>query len=169
MITYLKGDATVPVITKGVRILPHICNDLGGWGSGYVVALSKRWLEPEKNYREWFKSGYLKLGEAQFISVKLSAEELDFPFQVNPRSPIIVANMIAQHGYRSKNNPIPLQYDALSQTLELVDNFINKLKSDLVTIHIPRIGCGLAGGKWELVEELLQQKLNNDIYVYDLG
>lgn len=39
--TYLKGDATCPQ-AKGVKIICHVCNDIGGWGKGFVLALSKR-------------------------------------------------------------------------------------------------------------------------------
>lgn len=34
-ITYLKGDATAPQ-AKGVKLIVHVCNDLGGWGKGFV-------------------------------------------------------------------------------------------------------------------------------------
>src|SRR5205823_6841477 len=51
-ITYLKGDATCPQ-AKGVKIICHVCNDIGGWGKGFVLALSKRWSEPEAAYRKW--------------------------------------------------------------------------------------------------------------------
>jgi len=46
-IVYLKGDATQPQ-AKGVKIIVHCCNDLGGWGKGFVLALRKRWPEPEQ-------------------------------------------------------------------------------------------------------------------------
>jgi len=41
-ITYLQGDATVPV-AEGMKIICHVCNVAGGWGKGFVVAISKRW------------------------------------------------------------------------------------------------------------------------------
>lgn len=48
---FLKGDATQPQ-AKGNKIITHVCNDLGGWGKGFVVAISKRWPEPEIEYRK---------------------------------------------------------------------------------------------------------------------
>lgn len=30
-ITYVRGDATSPH-GKGVKLIVHVCNDLGGWG-----------------------------------------------------------------------------------------------------------------------------------------
>lgn len=41
-IAYRVGDATQPV-GDGPKILVHVCNDIGAWGRGFVVALSRRW------------------------------------------------------------------------------------------------------------------------------
>ena len=35
-IHYIKGDATQPQ-AKGNKVIAHICNDLGGWGKGFVL------------------------------------------------------------------------------------------------------------------------------------
>jgi len=50
-IHYLIGDATKPDVA-GNKIIAHICNDVGGWGKGFVLAISKSWPEPERKYRE---------------------------------------------------------------------------------------------------------------------
>ena len=54
-INYLKGDATAPSV-RGNKIIAHVCNDLGGWGKGFVLEISKRWEEPEIQYRAWHKN-----------------------------------------------------------------------------------------------------------------
>ena len=71
-IQYLKGDATVPQ-AKGIKIIAHICNDIGGWGKGFVLAVSKRWEEPEKNIETGTVSEVkiiLLLGEIQLVQVE---------------------------------------------------------------------------------------------------
>lgn len=40
-IIYLKGDATEPIGT-GHKIIAHVCNNKGGWGRGFVLAISKK-------------------------------------------------------------------------------------------------------------------------------
>ena len=50
----IRGDATSPQ-AKGPKIIAHICNDLGGWGKGFVLAISRRWPEPERAYRQWHR------------------------------------------------------------------------------------------------------------------
>jgi O-acetyl-ADP-ribose deacetylase (regulator of RNase III) len=41
-IFYMTGDATAPV-GEGQKLIVHVCNDIGAWGAGFVLALSKRW------------------------------------------------------------------------------------------------------------------------------
>lgn len=152
MIEYIKGDATNP-IGKGNKIIAHICNDIGGWGKGFVLAISKKWKLPEQEYREWYKSKEnFRLGEIQIIPVT---------------EYISVANMIGQRGIKTGSKGVPIRYDAVEQCLEKVVNEAEKLSA---SVHMPRIGCGLAGGKWEMIEPIIQRTLiSKDIpvVVYD--
>jgi hypothetical protein len=47
---YVIGDATAPQ-GDGPRVIVHVCNDVGKWGKGLVLALSGRWPEAEGRYR----------------------------------------------------------------------------------------------------------------------
>lgn len=151
-ITYLIGDATNPQI-PGNKIICHICNDIGAWGAGFVLALSRKWRQPEASYRR-LKS--YQLGEVDLVKVE---------------DDIYVANMIAQHGvarmgFDDADEP-PIRYAAVEECLDMVNIIAGGLKA---TIHMPRIGCGLAGGRWEEIEAILQKCIDDDvqIYVYDL-
>lgn len=153
-IKYLKGDATNPK-TEGNKIIAHICNDIGGWGRGFVMAISKKWKNPEEEYREWFKNGdNFNLGEIQMVQVEQD---------------LWIANMIAQHKINTNSDGIPpIRYNAVEACLKKLSEVAQKLKA---TIHMPRIGCGLAGGKWEKIEPLIQKNLtekNINVYLYDL-
>ena len=71
-IEYVRGDATAPQ-GKGVKLIAHVCNDLGGWGKGFVLAISRRWPEPEAAYRRWHRerSGNdFGLGAVQYVQVE---------------------------------------------------------------------------------------------------
>jgi hypothetical protein len=75
--------------------------------------------------------------------------------------------MVAQHGYVSPGNPVAIRYDALAQCLSTLAGRL----AEGMTIHMPRIGCGLAGGNWDQVEPLLDNHLARagfDVWVYDL-
>ena len=148
---YLVGDATRP--EKVPALVTHICNDLGLWGAGFVLALSKVSKMPELRYREWLEKSKetFKLGEVQIA---------DFLPDIK------VANMIAQNGVGiDKKGNIPLRYDSLEVCLNKVYDYAKTFKK--VTVHMPRIGCGLAGGKWEVVEMIIKKTMTVDTYVYD--
>lgn len=156
-ILYLTGDATRPE-GAGLKIIVHVCNDVGGWGKGFVTAISKRWAEPEKQYRAWYRGGPpqgFALGEVQFV-------------QVSPD--IAVANLIGQRGIvtrqRNQSSP-PVSYEAIRSGLAHVARYAGAHEA---SVHMPRIGCGLAGGKWEEVEPLIEDELTSkgiDVTVYD--
>ncbi len=77
-----------------------------------------------------------------------------------------VANMLAQHGYVSAANPVAVRYDAVDDLRKLA----GRLESG-TTVQMPRIGCGLAGGRWEKVEPILEERLIStgfEVRVYDL-
>ncbi len=146
MIYYLKGDATEPQVADGDRFLIHICNSCGGWGKGFVLAISKKWKAPEKQYRANIKQ--MKLGDIQIVKVE---------------DALYVVNMIAQNGYKSMNNPVPVSYVALENCLEKLQNELKNYNNP--TIHMPRIGCGLGGGRWFEIERLIN--IFDAVYVYD--
>src|SRR6266545_1769713 len=153
-ITYLKGDATCPQ-AKGVKIICHVCNDIGGWGKGFVLALSKRWSEPEAAYRKWYSEGKgFALGEVQFVQVE--------PY-------IWVANLIGQRGTKTGSSGPPVRYEAITAGLAKVAAKALELGA---SVHMPRIGCGLAGGEWIKVEPLILEALCEQglpVTVYDFA
>ena len=149
-IHYLVGDATEP-IGDGPNIIAHVCNNQGAWGAGFTRALSARYPRAEEVYR--MKRPDLKLGDVQMV-------EMPNGFQV--------ANMIAQDGLISHGNPRPLRYDALGACLLEVGKYAQR---GGYAVHMPRIGCGLAGGDWMYVEKLIHDALprqNVPTFVYDL-
>lgn len=169
-IEYVTGDATRP-IGDGAKIIAHICNDQGKWGSGFVVALSKIDRGPEHLYREWHRSGsYLstagrevpfRLGAVQHAGFAQPGELFGVP--------VWVANMIAQRGVRHDTTAPPaVDYPALREALVMVAVAADACGA---SVHMPRIGCGLGGGSWDRVESIIQETLIEQgvpVTVYDL-
>src|SRR5581483_5446379 len=118
----------------------HVCNDLGGWGQGFVLALSRRWQQPEAEYRAWYagrNQNDFGLGSVQFVQV----------------APLVwVANMVAQRGIKRSRSDPPIRYQAVTSCLRRVAEKAAELHA---SVHMPRIGCGLAGGKWSEIEPLI--------------
>ena len=147
---FVVGDATEP-IGDGVKFIAHVCNSLGYWGMGFVLAISKKWREPRRVYKDMKER---KLGTIDIIGVEKD---------------VFVINMIAQTCIRSRSNPIPLRYDSLKTCLE---ELVILAKQFGATVHLPKIGCGLGGGKWKNVQGIIETTLiasGIDVIVYEFN
>lgn len=159
-VNYIIGDATEPV-GDGDKLLVHICQNKGRFGKGFALVLASKWAETAASYRTWFRLGNIfypnpfRLGEIQ--TVKIAA-----------RPDIVVVNMLAQDGFRSARNPVPLDYAALESCLRKVTEIAVKENR---SVHMPRIGTGFAGGRWERIENIINATLIKggcEAFVYDL-
>ena len=159
MIRYTEGDVTQDQI-PGPRILAHIVNDEGGWGCGVVVAISKRWDEPERCYRSWYRNRAnpdglfpFQLGEILMVRVEVD---------------LCVANMLAQRGYfyAAKIGEIPLCYTSLRECLKKLSLDATKQGA---TVIMPKIGSGLAQGDWGKIEKIIEEELaGNTVVIYTI-
>jgi O-acetyl-ADP-ribose deacetylase (regulator of RNase III) len=157
MIVYKNGDATNPDLegVAGKCYIVHICNDVGKWGKGFVLSLSKRWSEPKSQYLNWYRQGRcfqrdrnipFELGKIQIVKVE---------------EKIYVVNMIAQHNVQP-HEAVPIRYPKLRQCL--LDLKTELSEGDRVCM--PRIGTKLAGGKWQVIEKIILETIGSAT-VYD--
>ena len=122
-----------------------------------MLAISRRWPEPEAAYRDWHRNraaNDFALGAVQLVQVE--------PY-------IWVANMIGQRGMRTGSKGPPIRYEAVHECLRKLADLACERNA---SIHMPRIGCGLAGGKWERIEPLIEDALTGrgiTVHVYDYG
>ena len=158
-IHYIIGDATLPIETEAEnRLIVHCCNTLGAWGAGFVVPLGRRYPKAKERYKKFIEEnkGISMLGEVNEVKVADN---------------IYVENLIGQSFlYKKANGEIPCNYIAIEHGfLKIMENWSNKGN---YSIHMPRIGCGLAGGDWKTIENIIQRTFvgiaNVDVYVYDL-
>lgn len=154
-IQFIDGDATTPEADDN-KIIAHVCNDIGAWGAGFVRTLSDRWPEPEREFRRWYHdradSGF-RLGAVQLVRFETE---------------LWVANMAGQHGIRTRagirtesgtepaGSGPPIRYEAVREALHTLAEHTLRLDA---SVHMPRIGCGLAGGTWDRVEPMVVQAL----------
>jgi O-acetyl-ADP-ribose deacetylase (regulator of RNase III) len=147
-ISYVRGDATDPV-GGGNKIIVHLCNDIGHWGGGFTAAVSYRWLKPSIAYHHFHMLNDveepMELGTIQFVKVE---------------DDIWVINLIGQRGTGGGNRRAvpPIRYEAVRTGLQLVARLAVKHNA---SVHMPLIGCGLAGGSWDQIEPLIQETLIN--------
>ncbi len=73
--------------------------------------------------------------------------------------------MIAQHDIRPRNHTPPIRYGAVDRCLSKLAEEARKLRA---TVHMPRIGCKRAGGRWSVMEPKIERFLAGiEVYVYD--
>lgn len=137
--------------TSGCSIIvPHVCNNVNLFGAGFAHAVATKYPLVKENYHMLGQT-FLKshMGYTQFVDVKKSKTS---------GHKLIFANMIAQNGTISSSNPRPLNYYALIKSMASVSQYIfsNFDSDNPIQIHAPKFGCGLAGGNWNFIEQLIQ-------------
>jgi len=153
-IRYLKGDAT-KARGSGKRIIAFIINDKGrSWGAGFAHTVQKKWPFVLDEFQHWVEHNR---SEFTLGNVHTSMIEPD----------LTIFKMVAQHGYGESPTP-RIRYGALETCLrKLAEEAITQKAS----VHMPRIGCGQAGGSWWVISELLEDillKKGIKATVYDL-
>lgn len=148
MITIIHpGDVTHPRRESPPLFVAHICNDWGVWGAGVSGPIGEMWPSAKNEY---LTRRVRILGTVQFVPQD---------------SQLTVVNMISQKGVRrwGQVRP-PIRYDALESCLD-------KLRTEVLlshgSVHMPKIGSGLAGGRWDVIEEIVNRVLHDvPVFVY---
>lgn len=155
MITrYIKGDIT----ETELKYIAHGVNCQNKMGSGVAKALFTKFPNIKSEYHDYLNGlSYIKysveLGEVQTVLSKNK----------------VIFNCFTQwnYGYDGK------KYVNYSAIVKSFINLLDKVGYEIAFGHpiaIPKIGCGLAGGDWNIVEQLINDTVGDDleIWVYEL-
>lgn len=146
-ITYVTGDLSkIPETERNVLFAHVVSNRSRGWSRyGAASALARAFPELPGAYRGWSiaDAEHLTLGNVHFASRQMRDREFS------------VASIVAQDGY-GPGESVRLRYDALRVGLELV---ASRAAESGASVHVPRIGAGQAGGRWDVVEVILRETL----------
>lgn len=177
MIEYRQGDLFAGVrdsLKAGKRVvIAHVCNDEGGWGSGFVVPLSKNYHLSESEYRRWHAEGEC-INQDQDEKIPFQLGQVQFVYPIESDN-LVVANMIGQHKTIGSSGPgyTPVRYAAIADCLEHVFNYCIEAKTgheNKIEVHCPKFGAGLAGGNWTVIEALLDEIVGTvaPVIVYEM-
>ncbi|MBL8798033.1 MAG: ImmA/IrrE family metallo-endopeptidase [Planctomycetia bacterium] len=152
--TYLRGDATQP---RGpdLRIVCHVVNDRAArWGGGFALVMRRRFPDVQQDFVSWAEAhrDQFALGQGRYCPVDET---------------LAVFSMICQQGYGPSRRP-RVRYGAMKTCLEQLAEIAVRQRA---SVHMPRIGCGQAGGSWAVVSELIDETLcarDVPVTVYDL-
>lgn len=123
-------------------------------GAGFTGALDARWPRVRRDYYglwdPWRAQGSSPLGLHAFTPVEAG---------------LCVVTMVVQRGVGRGVNRVDLP--ALEQALEVLRTRCGQGDE----VHMPRIGTGLAGGRWDDIEKIVRRTLCDKgvpVTVYDL-
>jgi O-acetyl-ADP-ribose deacetylase (regulator of RNase III) len=132
--------------TSNPVYIAHVVNDSARqWGGHGVAALLARLVPDAAHaYREWASaSGELALGGIHKAQVRVGS------------SAVTIVSLVAQQGYGPSMKP-RLSYVALAEALDSLAAEASRVSA---VVHMPRIGAGQAGGRWDLVEATVERTL----------
>lgn len=144
MIKYKKGD----LLEAEEDIIAHGVNCVGGFGSGVAGQIAKQFPFIKSCYLEKYRFEGFELGEIQIIECSKT-----------------FINCATQKEY--------LPRDQCHANYIAIRDCMNKVKCYAFlknkSIAIPKIGCGLAGGDWNIVKPILEEVFNDfDVTVYEV-
>jgi O-acetyl-ADP-ribose deacetylase (regulator of RNase III) len=140
MIHYAKGDL-IKSVTSGVIL--HQCNAYGVMGAGFALQLKNTYPDIFKTYREY-------CADFAIDPKRLLGESL-----VTKTGELTVINAFGQVGTGGRK---ATSYDALDKI------FYNLYNGHEVpdNINMPKIGAGLGGGNWGVIEQIILSYLPAD-------
>lgn len=150
MITrYIKGN----ILDTELSNIAHGVNCQNVMGSGVAKVLADKWPGVKEGYHDLFK--FQAIPGEDILGTVAQIEIID--------DNKTVWNCFTQLHYlpRNKRN---VNYRAI------VCCFMQLVELGVEEIAIPKIGCGLAGGDWNIVEQLINDTVGNyiEIWVYEL-
>jgi O-acetyl-ADP-ribose deacetylase (regulator of RNase III) len=147
---YIIGDFLDPVREDPNKwaILAHVVNNKGAFGAGVALQIAKQFPDAKRHYKEWTHSITFKLGAVEFTIVETEH--------------LVIAHLCAQDGLPDEYNPTPLRYGALKDCIVKLGTSAAEMNAE---VHMPKIGCGYARGKWPLVVPFLEKWIPDTIPV----
>lgn len=130
------------ILDADEEIICHQVNCKGTMGAGLALQIKKKWPQAYKSYKDACLATNSKrlLGLAQLVKCDGGK---------------IIANVFGQNGYGTEK--VHTDYDALQNGLRDVFEAVKyNPRYQGYRISIPyKIGCGLAGGNWDIVYKLI--------------
>lgn len=151
MIKYKKGDLIKAFQSGEVAAIGHQSNCFNTMGSGVALAV---------------KNAFPEAYEADCITIKGDKSKLgSMSCCMTPKGPIF--NLYGQYRY-GKDGDLYTDYEALSSAMERMA-FVLKMAEHDNPVGFPKIGCGTAGGNWEIVSALIDIHFSDfEVYIYEL-
>ena len=149
MVTIHEGN----LLSSNCEVICHQTNCMGVMGSGIAKAIRSTYPEAYRALRDRFERGDALIGEVDFVPT------------IRDGFLRCVVNCYGEKDYLPRG-VVHTNYDALQSCF-------NKIKAEFsgknYTIGFPyRIGCGLAGGDWDIVFKMINNTFGGEEWRVEL-
>lgn len=134
-IKLINGD----IFSSQASIIAHGVNAQGRMNAGIAKQIRQRFPQAYADYMTKFKTTGWSLGDTQLVMVG--------------ESPRFIANCCTQEFY-GRDGFHYCDYDAIENCLATLFRFASR---EGCSIAMPRLGCGLGGGDWNIVFDIIKK------------
>ena len=145
----IDGDLIAMADAGDFDVIIHGCNCYHTMGAGIAKQIAARWPAALLVDRETRWGDKAKLGTCSFALANTA---------INTRLHII--NAYTQFGFGVHRGKAPVDYKAIARAMDCAASYCRSLPKN-IKIGYPAIGCGLAGGSWEIVSKLIDTALQD--------
>lgn len=146
MINYIEGDLIELAKQGAFDVIAHGCNCRSAMGAGIAPQMAKA-FGCDKFWMERLGTTITKLGNIDYQHFIIEEKELT------------VVNAYTQYNYgrnHDDGDAIPFSYEAFTLCMKKMNNIFEGKH-----IGLPKIGAGLAGGDWSLIENIIKKELKD--------
>lgn len=148
MLIYKIGN----LVNASENWIAHGCNARGVMGAGVAKAIRQAFPQAYDDYRHYHLRGGLTLGHNYLTSI----------FDDNRKR--VIVNCITQQDYGNDPQKQYVSYEAVESCFNAMNTYAGEpafCYNGELTLAMPKIGAGLGGGKWEILEEKAKRILVN--------
>lgn len=139
----IEGDLIALMKEFKFQTMAHGANCFCTMGSGIALQVKKEFRAAYDADQKTIKGDFNKLGNYTYADYRWNGE---FAFRV--------INAYTQYNYGREK--IQLDYEALTLVLRKINH-----EHQGRTIGLPKIGCNLAGGDWNIVKPIIERELKD--------
>lgn len=157
---YKVGDLIKAAQSGAIDYFAHGCNCFNTMGSGIAPQIKAAFPDMYEADCATTKGGRNKLG-GMTLATMLGGLLVGF-------------NLYSQFGYGNRNRGVrDLNYDSLYNALEMMKDYLDSYTDQPDggrRIGFPKIGAGLAGGDWMIIEAMIKSIFHDeDVTIYVLN
>lgn len=136
-------------VTEGHIV--HGCNAQGVMGSGVALAVKRKYPGAFESYIQECETFGLKLGSS-------------YPWCQSDE--LVIWNAITQEGFGASTRNC--SYDAIQSCFEQINETLSQAPSNFCELHIPFIGAGLGGGRWNIIRAIIEDTVQFPVTVWSI-